>query len=144
VILLPTHACLDGAPDALPYGELDRANVATCSVRVRWGVRLGLETRLPGCGARIAVCHGCGLRTRVNGAPCGACGGADRPTQVLTAEPARASGDVVDPTRSIVQDEAPRENERPPETKQKAQRRAPTKRVKPTAADEANGLPLFK
>lgn len=144
MIALPTHACVEGAADALPYGELDAANIATCGVRIRWGVQRSQAVRLPGCGAQIAVCHGCGLRTRVNGAPCGVCGGADRPTQVLTAEPARASDDDVDPTRSIVQGEAPRENERPPETKAKAQRRAPTKRAKPTAADEANDLPLFK
>jgi hypothetical protein len=78
VIVVPTHACSanDGRlPASDVYGELDRDNVATCILRVRWGS----GERGPGCGARIALCHGCGLRTRVNGAPCGTCGGEERP-----------------------------------------------------------------
>lgn len=62
----------------MTYGELDRDNVATCSLRVRWGT----GERAPGCGARIALCHGCGLRTRINGAPCGSCGGCEKPEVV--------------------------------------------------------------
>lgn len=62
----------------MTYGELDRDNVATCSLRIRWGT----GERAPGCGARIALCHGCGLRTRVNGAPCKACGGDQKPEVV--------------------------------------------------------------
>jgi hypothetical protein len=125
----------------MTYGELGAAdNVATCSLRIRWGT----GERAPGCGARIALCHGCGLRTRVNGAPCGACGGTVRPTQVLTAEPARASSGDVDPARSIVEPAPMRETVQPPETKAKAPRRAPTKRAKPAAGHEASDLPLFK
>lgn len=78
MIAIPSHPCLpcDPAREApMTYGELDRDNVATCSLRVRWGT----GERAPGCGARIALCHGCGLRTRVNGAPCKACGGDEKP-----------------------------------------------------------------
>jgi len=63
---------------------------------------------------------------------------------MLTAAPNRAVEANVDPTRSIVQREAPREDERPREAKAKAPKRAPQKRVKPAAGSEANDLPLFK
>jgi hypothetical protein len=143
VIAIPSHPCLpcDPAREApMTYGELGVDNVATCSLRIRWGT----GERAPGCGARIALCHGCGLRTRVNGAPCGACGGTERPTQVLTAERARASESVVDRAGSIAPPEPMVETVQPTETKPKAPRRAPTKRSKPAAGHEANDLPLFK
>ncbi len=143
VIRLPPHQCLpDEDGRAVPYGDLDARNVATCRERVRWD----RGERLPGCGARIAVCHGCGLRTRINGARCGQCGGEDRPSadHALTTAPIRAVERDVDPERSIVQQEAPREDERLREAKPKAPRRAPQKRVKPAAGPEANDLPLFK
>jgi hypothetical protein len=124
----------------MTYGELGPDNVATCSLRIRWGT----GERAPGCGARIALCHGCGLRTRFNGAPCGACGGTERPTQVLTAEPARASESVVDRAGSIAPVEPMAETVQPTETKPRAPRRAPAKRSKPAAGHEANDLPLFK
>jgi hypothetical protein len=94
----------------MTYGELGAAdNVATCALRVRWST----GERAPGCGARIALCHGCGLRTRVNGAPCGACGGTERPTTPLTAEPARAAVSEVDRTGSIAPAEPMRETVQP-------------------------------
>ena len=99
----------------MTYGELGVDNVATCSLRIRWST----GERAPGCGARIALCHGCGLRTRVNGAPCGACGGTERPTQVLTAEPARAVDSVVDHAGSIAPPEPMRETVQPRDTEAK-------------------------
>lgn len=151
VIVIPTHACSadDGRlPASDVYGDLDPAdNVATCAMRVRWGFQRGQDERVPGCGARIAVCHGCGLRTRVNGAPCDKCGGDERPSpeEMLTSEAPRASSVDVDPSRSIVQDETVSDAAAKRETKEKpAARRAPAKRVKKGAAPDGAGLPLFK
>lgn len=154
MIALPEHGCCAGdawIAGAEPYGDLDAGNVATCALRRLWGVRDG---DAPGCGARIGLCHGCGLRTRVTrpgeleAPPCEACGGTVRPSpdQMLTDRRVRAAGVDVDPTRSIVEPEAPREDVRPQESNGKpAKRRAPTKRTKRGAAEsEANGLPLFK
>ena len=113
MITLPDHGCCSDPrlAGAVPYGDLDAANVATCALRRRWGVRDG---DAPGCGAQIAVCHGCGLRTRVRrpgeleAPPCSACGGTVYPgaSQVLTDEPPRASVAQVDPERSIVETKA--------------------------------------
>jgi hypothetical protein len=148
VILIPTHACSgdDGlVPASEPYGDLDAQNVATCTVRVRWGLHRGQDERLPGCGARIADCYGCGLRTRVTlpgetvPPPCPACGATVRPDVVAAAPVER---ERLDPTRSIAQhaqaeDHAPLANEKPA-------RRAPARRGKKGAAEpQANGLPLF-
>ncbi len=121
------------------YGDLGPDNVATCTLRIRWST----GERAPGCGSRIALCHGCGLRTRVNGAPCGACGGTERPTQVLTAEPARAVEVDVDQTGSIAPPEPMRETVQPRKVKAPSRQRAPRK-VKPAAGHEASDLPLFK
>jgi hypothetical protein len=157
VIVIPTHACSadDGrSPASDVYGELDRDNVATCALRVRWGFQRGQDERSPGCGARIAVCHGCGLRTRVNGAPCGTCGGEERP-EVLRAQ----QGDrVQEAPRDDMAATLDRANRRADvsgqgdpgprrETKEKApsKPRAPRKSVKKgAAAPDGPGLPLFK
>jgi hypothetical protein len=125
------------------YGELGRDNVATCSVRVRWGIQPGQHERLPGCGARIAVCHGCGLRTRINGARCGACGGEERPEVMHVARDVAAESVVVPmAVRDGQGDDGPRR-----ETKEKApsKPRAPQRRVKKgAAAPDEPELPLFK
>jgi hypothetical protein len=162
VIVIPTHACSadDGrAPASDVYGELDRDNVATCILRVRWGT----VERGPGCGARIALCHGCGLRTRVNGAPCGTCGGDERPEvmrhddRALEGERRRAGGGD-DPRGQVPGDvvavasiPGPMPRAVDPgvrrETKEKApsKPRAPRKSVKKgAAAPDGPGLPLFK
>lgn len=127
----------------MTYGELGADNVATCSLRTRWST----GERAPGCGARIALCHGCGLRTRVNGAPCGACGGTERPSHVLTAEPARASSGDMDPSRSIVEPAPMSEAVEPPKAKAKApvKQRAPQRRAaKGKAAPDGPELPFWK
>jgi hypothetical protein len=150
VIVIPTHPCL---PDdshqgpAVAYGELDAQNVATCAVRVRWGEQRWQDERLPGCGARIGVCHGCGLRTRVTlpgeaeAPPCAACSATRRPDVVAAAPETSQIHAAVDPTRSIVQQAAPRDAVRPQETK--PARRVPARRVKKGAAGQGDG-PLFK
>lgn len=145
MIAIPSHPCLpcDPAREApTTYGELGADNVATCSLRVRWGT----GERAPGCGARIALCHGCGLRTRINGAPCGACGGTVYPgaSQVLTREPARASGADVDPTRSIVQGETTADTAGSRAEKGRPPKRAPAKRARKVAAPEGPTLPGVK
>lgn len=152
MIAIPSHPCLpcDPAREApMTYGELGVDNVATCSLRVRWGT----GERAPGCGARIALCHGCGLRTRIGGAPCKACGGDQKP-------------EVVRVQRVEVVQEAPRDDVAPAvdtaharadvpgqggdgprrETKAKApsKLRAPQKRVKGNAAPDGPTLPGIK
>jgi hypothetical protein len=141
------------------YGELGRDNVATCSVRIRWGIHPSQHERLPGCGARIAVCHGCGLRTRINGARCEACGGEERPevTRVHAREVladgahGRQEPEVVSVAVDAVDRAAdvPRQdgNGARRETKEKApsKPRAPRKAVKKGAATQDDpGMPLFK
>jgi hypothetical protein len=148
MILLPTHACSgdDGRePASEPYGELDAQNVATCTLRVRWGIHRGQDERLPGCGARIAACFGCGLRTRVlppNGTeppPCPACGATVKPDVVA---PAPTDRELVDPSRSIVQTREARDDA--PSVDGKPAKRAPARRGKKGAVvQEAPGLPLF-
>lgn len=162
MIAIPSHPCLpcDPAREApMTYGELDRDNVATCSLRIRWGT----GERAPGCGARIALCHGCGLRARVNGAPCKSCGGDQKPETVhvqrvdvraedanervadgsaRTAEPVAAMGSAHPRTDVSGQGDAgPRR-----ETKAKApsKPRAPAKRVKGNAAPDGPTLPGIK
>ncbi len=146
MILLPTHACSgdDGLePASEPYGELDAQNVATCSARIRWGSARWEDVRLPGCGARIGVCHGCGLRTRVTlpgeveAPPCQACG-AERKPDVIVAPPVER--ERLDPSRSIAQHAQAEDHG--PSAKEKPARRAPARRVKKGAAPEAE-LPLF-
>lgn len=167
MIVIPTHACSadDGRlPVSDVYGELDRDNVATCALRVRWGFQRGQDERVTGCGARIAVCHGCGLRTRVNGAPCGACGGEERPEvvrvqRVDVGEQAEAYGAqpgiLAGAGGLAAMDQAHARADVPGqgvagsrrETKEKApsKHRAPAKRVKKgAAAPDGPGLPLFK
>jgi hypothetical protein len=157
VIVIPTHACSadDGRlPVSDVYGELDRDNVATCALRVRWGLARWEDERTPGCGARIAVCHGCGLRTRVNGAPCGTCGGEERP-EVLRAQqgdrvqeaPRDELAATVDRADRRADVSGPLGNGPRRETKEKAtsKPRAPRKSVKKgAAAPDGPGLPLFK
>jgi hypothetical protein len=157
VIVIPTHACSadDGRlPVSDVYGELDRDNVATCALRVRWGLARWEDERSPGCGARIAVCHGCGLRTRVNGAPCGTCGGEERPEVALVQHDDRVQEAPRDDMAATV-DRADRRADVPGqssngprrETKEKApgKPRAPRKSVKKgAAAPDGPGLPLFK
>jgi hypothetical protein len=140
VILLPTHACLADASGAVAYGELDGANVATCIVRVQWET----GTRHPGCGSRLAVCFGCGLRTRTGETPppCEACGATQRP-EVMQHE-SRERGAVV--LAAPVADPGPRVaavgpasdaaagSRRPTETKAPSKPRAPQKRLKKGAA----------
>lgn len=164
MIVIPTHACSadDGRePASDVYGELGADNVATCALRVRWGLQRSQDERVPGCGARISVCHGCGLRTRVNGAPCGACGGEERPEVMIHDDrgarapdeamlariengnepvPAHVAGHGVG-VQSRQGDAGTRR-----ETKEKAQSkpRAPRKSVKKDAADHGDGMPLFK
>jgi hypothetical protein len=147
VILLPTHACSgdDGLePASEAYGELDTANVATCTVRVRWGSARWEDVRLPGCGARIGVCHGCGLRTRVTlpgeveAPPCPACWATRKP-DLIEAPP--AGHERLDPSRSIAQHGQAEDHGR--SVKEKPARRVPARLVKKGAAHEANGLPLF-
>lgn len=157
MILLPPHPCLPDAGGAVPYGELDARNVATCRERVRWGIQRYQDERLPGCGARIAVCHGCGLRTRVNGAPCGACGGEEKPEVTHAVRrnddsrghaPGEEAGMVDDDKRATVAEMACLSGEGARrETKEKApsKPRAPRKTVKKgAAAPDDPGLPLFK
>lgn len=155
MIVIPTHACSadDGRlPASDVYGELGADNVATCALRVRWGLQRSQDERSPGCGARFAVCHGCGLRTRCNGAPCGACGGAERPevvyavcergADVLAAPVADQGAGVPAAGRTGQGDAGPR---RPAEAKAPSKPRAPQKRVKKGAtAPDGPGLPLFK
>jgi hypothetical protein len=143
VILLPSHPCLPGADGAAPYGDLDARNVATCRERVRWGIQRTQDVRLPGCGARIAVCHGCGLRTRVNGARCGACGGEERPEVMHVARDVAAESVVVPmAVRDGQGDTGPR---RSAKEKAPSKPRAPQRRVKKgAAAPDDPGLPLFK
>ena len=154
VIVIPTHACSadDGRlPASDVYGELDRDNVATCILRVRWGT----GERGPGCGARIALCHGCGLRTRVNGAPCGTCGGEERPEvmrvhdRMVVASGACREAAAVDvgAVSGAADVPGPLGNGSRRETKEKAQSkpRGPRKSVKKGAvAPDGPGLPLFK
>jgi hypothetical protein len=153
VISLPDHGCCAGDPrlaGAEAYGDLDARNVATCSLRRRWGVRDG---NAPGCGARLALCHGCGLRTRVlrpgelEAPPCEVCGGTARPPQgVLTADPARASSADVDPTRSIVEPKAPVDTaaSRVEKGRPAAKPRTVAKRARKVAASEGPMLPGVK
>jgi hypothetical protein len=157
VIVIPTHVCSadDGlSPASDVYGELDRDNVATCALRVRWGLARWEDERSPGCGARIAVCHGCGLRTRVNGSACGTCGGEERPEVALVQQGDRVQEAPRDDMAATV-DRADRRADVPGplgngsrrETKEKAtsKPRAPRKSVKKGAADpDGPGLPLFK
>ena len=149
MILIPTHPCLpdDTSREApVAYGELDAQNVATCAVRIRWGEQRWQDERFPGCGARIAVCHGCGLRTRVTlpgeveAPPCPACSATRRPEAISAPETSQIQA-AVDPTRSIVQQSAVSDAGGPQETK--PARRAPVRRVKKGAADQGDG-PLFK
>lgn len=158
MIVIPTHACSadDGRlPASDVYGELDRDNVATCMLRVRWGS----GERGPGCGSRIALCHGCGLRTRVNGAPCGTCGGEERPEvmrvhdrEVLADGTDRGSEASVVPVavdaanRSAnVSGQGGTGPRRAPEAKAPSKPRAPAKRVKKgAAAPNGPGLPFVK
>lgn len=170
MIVIPTHACSadDGrTPASDVYGDLDRDNVATCTLRVRWGT----GERGPGCGARIALCHGCGLRTRINGAACGTCGGDERPEvmhavrrddgQERGAASPGGSRDVerrpvaeVDGVsgagaRPVVPGDRPGQGSNGPRRSQEAKApskpRAPAKRVKKgAAAPDGPGLPLFK
>lgn len=134
----------------MTYGELDRDNVATCSLRVRWDT----GERAPGCGARIALCHGCGLRTRINGAPCKACGGDQKPevidvqrVEVRAEAPRDDVAPAVDPAHPRA--DVPRQGDAGPrrETKAKApsKPRAPAKRVaKGNAAPDGPTLPGIK
>lgn len=164
MIAIPSHPCLpcDPAREApMTYGELDaRDNVATCSLRIRWST----GERAPGCGARIALCHGCGLRTRINGAPCAACGGDQKPEVVrvqrvevraeglyVAKELDGAAGSVglaaVDPAHARA--DVPGQGGDGPrrETKAKApsKPRAPAKRVaKGNAASDGPTLPGIK
>lgn len=165
MILLPTHACSgdDGLePASEPYGEIDRENVSTCSVRIRWGEQRWQDVRLPGCGARIGVCHGCGLRTRVTlpgevkAPPCPACSATERPEVMHVrhvesgteagrerrqgqdaagagADSAMGSAHV----RADVPGQGGAGSRRPEETKAPSKPRAPQKRVKkgPAATD---------
>lgn len=149
MILIPTHPCLPDDPrrdPAVAYGELDTANVATCAVRIRWGEQRWQDERLPGCGARIGVCHGCGLRTRVmlpgeaEAPPCPACSATRRPDVAAAPETSQIQVPV-DLTRSIVQQPATSDAVKPQETK--PARRAPARRVKKGTADQGDG-PLFK
>lgn len=154
MIVIPTHACGadDGrSPASDVYGELDRDNVATCTLRVRWGT----GERGPGCGARIALCHGCGLRTRVNGAACGTCGGDERPEVMRVHDRAVVASDVeqeAETERAVsaaVGAAVPRQGDAGSrrETKEKApsKPRAPAKRVKKgAAAPDGPGLPFVK
>lgn len=167
MILLPTHACSgdDGLrPASEPYGELDRDNVATCAVRIRWGEQRWQDVRLPGCGAHIGVCHGCGLRTRVTlpgevkAPPCPACSATERPEvvhadrQAVGETAGVGSGEcggaghvATDPASVSPVASRPVERRRevdagarrPEETKAPSKPRAPQKRVKkgPAATD---------
>jgi hypothetical protein len=160
MIALPDHGCCADPrlAGALPYGDLDAGNVATCAVRRLWS---GRAVDTPGCGARVAVCHGCGLRTRVNGAQCPACGGIERPEvarhadrnlQANAAAPLEAhrsgSGatDVEDVSHARQgherpSDTGPRRPEKAPSPRKPRQTRAAVKSSpEPTAPD----LPLFK
>lgn len=167
MIAVPSHPCLPcdparEAPEA--YGELDRDNVATCTVRVRWGLQRSQDERAPGCGARIALCHGCGLRTRIDGAPCKACGGDQKPEAVRVADVERAPSASVQGVecgpsvasgvvgvgsigdggagRSRQGDAGPR---REAKAKAPGKPRAPTKRVaKGKAAPDGPELPFLK
>lgn len=72
MILLPLHAC------GLAYGELDRANVATCREHRRFlrrGDRWEIAAIRDGCGATFALCPTCGNRNVINGGRCAACNG---------------------------------------------------------------------
>lgn len=161
MIVIPTHACSadDGRePASDVYGELGADNVATCALRVRWGLQRSQDERVPGCGARIAVCHGCGLRTRINGARCGACGGEEKPEVVRVHDREvlanAATGEAGAPVVSNavapadVATDLPRKDGNGPrrETKEKApsKPRATRKSVKKDAADHGDGMPLFK
>ena len=167
MIVIPTHACGadDGrSPASDVYGELDRDNVATCALRVRWGFQRGQDERSPGCGARIAVCHGCGLRTRINGSACGTCGGDERPEVMGVQrgdvdEQAAAPGPqpsvlagagglaAMDPAhaRAAVPGALGSGSRRETKAAAPGKPRAPRKSVKKgAAAPDGPGLPLFK
>lgn len=154
MISLPDHGCCADDPrlaGAEPYGDLDARNVATCSLRRRWGEHDG---DAPGCGARLSLCHGCGLRTRVLrpgelvSPPCEACGGTvrPRPEEVLTSDPTHASSVDVDPSRSIVQPKAPEDTAvSRVEKGRAAAKRTTVKRVRKGApAQEGPTLPGVK
>ncbi len=148
MILLPTHACLTDAPGAVAYGELDAANVATCIVRVQWET----GARLRGCGARLAVCHGCGLRTRVTlpgetqAPPCERCGAMQKPEGMQHESRERGvvvlEAPVADPGPRVAAvgpaSDAAAGARRSSEAKAQSKHRAPQKRVKkgPAATDE--------